>query len=190
MAVRRLSNWFVHAFRKVPIRLSLLAIRPIARLNHRVYMAALIPLLRAAGMKLLGKPRFISPYTFIDGFDDFSKITLGDRVVLSTNVSLLVHDYSITTALIAADELEGPDVAVIRPITIGNNVFVGWGALLMPGTTIGDNVIIGAGSVVRGNVESGTVVAGNPAQKICTIEELLDKHRSRGDALDIRQDRK
>jgi carbonic anhydrase/acetyltransferase-like protein (isoleucine patch superfamily) len=187
MHVRRLSNRLLHVLGRIPLRLSLLAIRPIALFNHRLYMALLLPLLRAAGMRILGKPRFISPKAFID---DFSKITLGDRVVISSNVSLLVHDYSLTTAMIAAGELKGPDVAIIRPITIGNNVFVGWGAMLMPGTTIADNVIIGAGTVVRGNVESGAVVIGNPSQKITTIDELLEKHRKRESNLDVREDRK
>ena len=56
-------------------------------------------------------------------------------------------------------------VAAMRSVTIGDNVFVGWGATILPGTTIGENTIIGAGAVVSGNIEADFVYAGNPAKK-------------------------
>lgn len=51
-----------------------------------------------------------------------------------------------------------------RPISIGVNVWIGGGAIILPGTVIGDNAIIGAGSIVTRNVAPGTTVAGNPAR--------------------------
>lgn len=53
-----------------------------------------------------------------------------------------------------------------RPITVGRNVWIGGGALVLPGVTIGDNAIIGAGSVVTRNVPDSTTVAGNPARSV------------------------
>lgn len=171
---------------RVPLRLSLLAIRPIAFVSHRKYMRLLLPLLRGAGLKLTGTPRYIAPTVFMD---DFDKITLGERVVISSHVSLLTHDYSLTTVLIATGQHDGGgDVAIVRPITVGSNVFIGRGSLIMPGTTIEDNVIVGAASVVRGVVPKGTIVIGNPAEPAGGIQELHDKYAARSDRLDVRKD--
>ncbi|MET0292557.1 MAG: DapH/DapD/GlmU-related protein, partial [Steroidobacteraceae bacterium] len=51
-----------------------------------------------------------------------------------------------------------------RPIVIGRNVWIGAGALVLPGVTIGDDALIGAGSVVTRDVPAGTTVVGNPAR--------------------------
>lgn len=51
-----------------------------------------------------------------------------------------------------------------RPVTIGRNVWIGGGALIMPGVTIGDDAIIGAGSVVTKDIPSGATAKGNPAR--------------------------
>lgn len=70
------------------------------------------------------------------------------------------------------------DPVSLRPqmfTTIGNNVFIGMRSIILQGANIGDNVIIGAGSVVSGKVESNSVYAGNPAKKICSLEEHKNK---------------
>ena len=59
----------------------------------------------------------------------------------------------------------------IGRITIGNNVYVGTNAIILPGVTIGDNAIIGAGAIVTKDVPPNVVVAGVPAKKIKTLEE-------------------
>lgn len=53
-----------------------------------------------------------------------------------------------------------------KKVTIGENSFIGAGAIVLPGTTIGKNCIIGAGSVVKGIVEDYSIVAGNPCRVI------------------------
>lgn len=60
--------------------------------------------------------------------------------------------------------LEGPEMT--KPIKIGNDVWVGGGAIILPGVTVGDGSTVGAGSVVTRDVEPYTVVAGNPARTI------------------------
>jgi maltose O-acetyltransferase len=50
-----------------------------------------------------------------------------------------------------------------RPVTIGSNVWIGGGAIILPGVTIGDDAVVGAGSVVTHDVPAGARVAGNPA---------------------------
>jgi maltose O-acetyltransferase len=56
----------------------------------------------------------------------------------------------------------GPELA--KPITIGKRVWIGGGAIVLPGVTIGDDTTIGAGSVVSRDVPSGVIAAGNPCK--------------------------
>jgi len=51
-----------------------------------------------------------------------------------------------------------------RPVRIGRNVWIGGGAIILPGVTIGDDAIVGAGSVVTRDVPAGATVVGNPAR--------------------------
>ena len=67
------------------------------------------------------------------------------------------------------------DIALVRDIRIGNNVFIGKKSIIMPNARIGNNCIIGAGSVIRGIVPDNTVFGGNPAQCFSSVEELAKK---------------
>lgn len=159
---------FIRAILRVIFHVARLLLRLIEAVIPRLYMVFYLRLLRAYGLKLNGKPRYISTKV---RFDDFNKVELGERVVISENVILLTHDYSLTTGLIAIDKPPLTDMAFLRPISIGNNVFVGMGAIIMPGTKIHDNVIIGAGSVVRGDVPSDSIVLGNPGVVVGSLTE-------------------
>lgn len=94
-------------------------------------------------------------------------IDIGNDVTLATGVYILAHDASTTKVI---------DYTKIGRVTIGNNVFVGAYSIILPNVTIGDNCVIGAGSVVSKDVPSGSVVAGNPAKIICTIEDYKKKN--------------
>lgn len=152
-----------------------LGLRPLELLAPRLYMSLYCPLLALFGLNLKGTPRYISSTAY---FDDFAAISLGERVVISRGVTLLTHDYALTTALNALGEPPVTDIRITRPIAIGDNVFVGLGCTLLPGTTIGSNVIIGAGSVVRGTVRSGTIVMGNPSAIVGTIADKAEHWRA------------
>jgi acetyltransferase-like isoleucine patch superfamily enzyme len=123
-------------------------------------------------MNLTGTPRYIGTSTY---FDSLRAVTLGDRVVISSKVRFLTHDYSITTALIAVGAKPPRDIAREYGIRVGNNVFIGLSSIVLPGTTIGDNVIVGAGSVVRGHIPSESVVFGNPAVVVGDIRSYANK---------------
>lgn len=140
--------------------------------DGRLYMRLYNRLLRFYGFKLNGIPRFIAKNA---KFDDFNLITLGDRLVVSSSVIFLTHDYSYTTGLISLDEKPKTDIGILGPISIGSNVFIGMNSILLPGTSIGDNVIVGAGSVVRGQVPNNVVVNGNPARIISDIQSHAEK---------------
>jgi maltose O-acetyltransferase len=97
-------------------------------------------------------------------------IEIGDNVTLAPRVHILCHDASTKTFL---------NYTKIGRVTIGDNVFIGAESVVLPGVTIGSNVIVGANSTVTHDVPDGTVVAGSPARVICTLEEYLNKERSR-----------
>jgi serine acetyltransferase len=68
-----------------------------------------------------------------------------------------------------------PDFDCFGKIVVGDNVYIGNCALIMPGVTIGDNVIIGAGSVVTKSIANGMIVGGNPARVISNITDFEKK---------------
>jgi maltose O-acetyltransferase len=89
---------------------------------------------------------------------DVVAVTIGDATQIGPGVQILTADHPRDPAERATGAEWG------RPIAIGRNVWIGGGALILPGVTIGDDAIVGAGSVVTRDVAPGTTVAGNPAR--------------------------
>lgn len=94
-------------------------------------------------------------------------IEIGNNVTFSIKVTLLAHDAS-TKMLIGYTK--------IGKIKIGDNVFIGANATVLPNVTIGNNSIIGANSVVTKDVPDNVVVAGNPAKIICDVDSYRNKN--------------
>lgn len=127
--------------------------------------------LKSYGVKIGLNTRFINPeHTFID-IHRGNYIRIGANCCLST-VTILAHDYSWYTLIDAYKDIL-PDPG--GQVSIGNNCFIGFQAVILKDTIIGDNVIIGARSVVKGNIPSNTVWAGCPARQICTLDEYYQK---------------
>lgn len=93
---------------------------------------------------------------------DEAEVRIGDNAFIGPNVSM----FTACHPLDAEERCNGVQWA--RPITIGNNVWIGGNATILPGVSIGDNAVVGAGSVVTRDVAPNTVVAGNPAKVIRT----------------------
>ena len=123
----------------------------------------------------VGKDAVIRPPFFCDyGYN----IRLGDGVFLNFNCVILdVVEVSIgdrtqigpAVQIYAADhprdaETRRDGLEFGRPVRIGSDVWIGGGAIILPGITIGDGALIGAGSVVTRDVGAGVTVAGNPAR--------------------------
>lgn len=101
-------------------------------------------------------------------FLDTNKITIGERVLIAPDVKIYTADHPIQ----AKDryfDIGGGDAYICtssKPVKIGDDVWIGGGAIILPDVTIGNNVIVGAGSVVTKDVPSNVIVAGNPAKII------------------------
>ena len=96
-------------------------------------------------------------------------ISIGDEATLGPYVTVLTHD--------AAPKLR-TGYSLIARVHIGARAFIGANATILPGVTIGDDAIVGAGSVVRRDVQAGTVVLGNPAEEVGTTDQHADRHRA------------
>ena len=76
----------------------------------------------------------------------------------------------------------------IAKVVIGDRVFIGAGAIILPGVTIGNDVIIGAGSVVTKDVENGLVVAGSPAHVVMKFSDFIQKTKMKQEKLIIKNE--
>jgi maltose O-acetyltransferase len=97
-------------------------------------------------------------------------IEIGNDVTLAPRVHILAHDTSTKNFL---------NHTRVAAVVIEDNVFIGAGAIILPGVTIGRNTIIGAGSIVSGKIAPDSVYAGNPARFICKLEDYLNKEKAR-----------
>ncbi len=97
-------------------------------------------------------------------------VEIGDKVTIAEGVRFITHDGGVGVL-----RRKHPGVNVFGKIQIQDNCFIGVNCIIMPGVCIGRDSVIGAGAVVTRNVERGTVVAGVPAKKICSIEDYEDK---------------
>jgi acetyltransferase-like isoleucine patch superfamily enzyme len=102
------------------------------------------------------------------GSDPFL-ITLGNDVHVTNGVKFITHDGG--TLIFWKDY---PDLDVNAPIIVGDNVFVGTCAMILPGVTIGNNCVIGAGPVVTRNIPCNSLAAGVPARVIKPIDKYLE----------------
>lgn len=114
---------------------------------------------------------------FVCGVECFGSepylISVGDDCLFSSNVMIFTHDGGVKV-LNSLKYFEHPNDKMGR-VKIGNNVFVGHGAIILPNVIIEDNVIVGAGAIVSKNLPQNTVCAGAPAKPICSLDEYWKK---------------
>ncbi|MCP3769205.1 MULTISPECIES: sugar O-acetyltransferase [Streptomyces] len=94
---------------------------------------------------------------------DVAAIVIGEDCQIGPNVQLLTPTHPVEPRP-RRDKLEAA-----QPITIGDNVWIGGGAIVLPGVTIGDNSVIGAGAVVTKDVPANVIAVGNPARPVRDI---------------------
>ncbi|MFD6177556.1 MULTISPECIES: sugar O-acetyltransferase [unclassified Isoptericola] len=125
----------------------------------------------------LGEGAFVKPPLFVDYGEnisigartfvnynltalDVATITFGEDCQIGPNVQLLTPTHPIDPQP-RRDKLEAA-----RPITLGDNVWLGGGVIVCPGVTIGDNSVVGAGSVVTKDIPANVIAVGNPARVV------------------------
>ena len=95
---------------------------------------------------------------------DVAPITIGADCQIGPNVQLLTPTHPVEPQP-RRDKLEAA-----KPITIGDNVWLGGGVIVCPGVTIGDNTVVGAGAVVTRDLPANVVAGGNPARVIRQLQ--------------------
>jgi carbonic anhydrase/acetyltransferase-like protein (isoleucine patch superfamily) len=110
----------------------------------------------------IGEHCYIDPYALIASE---AYIRLGNNVRLGT-CALIGHDGAVNMI----NRAFGLRLDSVGKIDIRDNVYIGYGAIVLPGVTIGPNAIVSAGSVVRSDVAEGDVVAGVPAKRVGRLE--------------------
>ncbi len=110
---------------------------------------------------------------------DVCKVTIGDNVMLAPNVSLYGAGHPIHP------DARNSGYEYGAPITIGDNVWIGGSACVLPGVTIGNNVVIGAGSVVAKDIPDNVIAAGNPCRVIRPITEEDKKYYFKDKEFDV-----
>ena len=98
-------------------------------------------------------------------------VNIGDYFISAPGSIILTHDAS---TFIHTGKYR------VEKTVIGDSVFLGANAVILPGVKVGDGAIIGAGAVVTRDVEPKMVVAGNPGRVICTVDEYIAKCERKG----------
>lgn len=96
-------------------------------------------------------------------------ITIGNNTTL-TNCTVLAHDASTKKPL---------GKSKIGCVFIGNDCFIGFGAIILPNVRIGNNCIIGAGSIVTKDIPDNSIAVGNPCKVVGNTDEYLQKHKEK-----------
>ncbi|MDG1725521.1 MAG: acyltransferase [Emcibacteraceae bacterium] len=91
-----------------------------------------------------------------------SKITIGSKVIVAENVKFISHEHKFADSNVPISE-QG---YTSSPIIVGNDVWIGFNCIILPGVKIGDGVVIGAGSIVNSDIPDNYIAAGSPARLI------------------------
>lgn len=160
-----------------PARINVLRLR--GHRNGRVtvgrksMVSAVIAFDRGEGSVVIGERSFIGKSLIVCA----DSVTIGDDVLISWGVTIVDHNsHSVHASERSSDNAlwwEGRkiwDEVTIRPVMVGDKAWIGFGASILKGVTIGKGAVVGAGSVVTKDVPPWTIVAGNPARIIRTLE--------------------
>jgi maltose O-acetyltransferase len=133
-----------------------------ARMRGQVEVNRLV----AQGLEL-GRGVYVAPTAYLDPGQPWL-IQIADESVIGPWAILLAHDAS--TRLHTGHTLIGR-------VTIGKRVYIGHGAIVMPGSSIGDEAVIGPGAVVQGDIPARAVAMGNPAEVVSDVATFAARHQ-------------
>lgn len=99
---------------------------------------------------------------------DIAPVHIGDHVMIGPNTMISTVNHPMTPSG------RRKHLGIAKPVTIGDDVWIGGNVTILPGVTIGNNVVVAAGAVVTKNVPDNSLVAGVPAKVIRTLENDLE----------------
>lgn len=99
---------------------------------------------------------------------DIREVNIGSHVMIGPNVLICTVNHPLTP------KGRRQHLGIAKPITIGDDVWIGGNAIILPGVEIGNNVVVAAGAVVTKSVPPNSLVAGVPAKVIRTLENDVD----------------
>lgn len=143
--------------------------------RSKSYMKIYNKFLKTCGMDIVGNIKYIHPSVYLDtGYS--SKIHIGDNCVISVNSIILAHDFSLECGMsaIGKGDLDN-EKKIVSDVYIGENVFIGAGCIVLPGTHIGNNCIVGAGTVCSGVIPNDSIVVGDKWKVIGKTTEWVKK---------------
>ncbi len=144
-------------------------------LGYRASSDSYVKHLRKIGVEIGEDVVLFRPYNTTIDMQNPHLLTIGNHVMITGPVTILTNDYGWSVIKRKYGEILGNQ----KSVSIGDNVFLGWGCTILAGTTIGANTIIGANSVCSGKIDENSVYAGNPAKKIMTLEEYYLKRKTK-----------
>lgn len=143
-------------------------------INSKKYMKKYNRWLKKQGCDISGFVKYISSTAYLDG-GDFKLLHLGNNSVISRDVLILTHDFSIEAGLAAIGKGNNENESfVLKDVYIGENCFIGARTVILPGAVIGKNSIIGAGSVIPGKeYPPNSIICGNPGKVIMNVSDWI-----------------
>lgn len=141
--------------------------------NKRTDLIIKNKLFKKVGKNFFYQPRIIP--------DEPKLISFGDNVAIASGVTFVTHD--VIDKVLNKMHYDINFNYNCAPIEIGNNVFIGCNTTILPNVKIGNNVIIAACSIVNKDVESGSIVGGNPAKVIGSFDEYVKTRKKENNTL-------
>jgi maltose O-acetyltransferase len=157
----------VKAARPIPYSKESVLERVKRRARQRLRGEVNVDRLVAEGLEL-GPRVFIGHGVYLDAGHPWL-ISIGADSVVTGGTVILAHDGST--------KIQTGCTRIAR-VAIGKRVFIGAGAVILAGSRVGDDSIVGALAVVRGEIPAGSVVVGNPAQIVASVESFAERHRA------------
>lgn len=126
----------------------------------------------------IGKHTYIGPNVYLDVSHKPGKIQIGENCYITRNTSILVHsDAFIGGPLNKFINFKGGE-RIIKNVTIGNNVFIGFHCVILPGVKIGDNAVVGAMTLVNKDIPDGAIVGGVPMKILGSVDDKIKNYKN------------